>query len=48
MHINYNYSSLFFCLNMTVCSLSGNSIGDTGAHALAEGLKHCTKVKEVK
>ena len=33
---------------LILCSLEDNNIGDTGAQALAEGLKYCANMKELK
>ena len=35
------------CCFAHICSLGKNSIGDTGAKALAEGLQHCTNVHKL-
>ena len=33
---------------LSLCSLSRNNIGVNGAQALAEGLKYCANMKELK
>jgi hypothetical protein len=41
------YSLRIVSLLLCTFSLSGNSIGDTGMQALAEGIKYCANMKEL-
>ena len=40
--------SLRILLSVSPCSLRSTGIGDTGVQALAEGLKHCLNMEELK
>ena len=42
----YRRWDIFF-VHMFIFSLDQNNIGDAGAQALAEGLKHCTNLQKL-